>query len=239
MGRCWYILAEESLRAGRSEEALQRYRDALQFTNDWYVHANLGGLLARTGKLEEAVHHLQSAHEANPKNPMIIANLALALADQGAWDRAVEKFESALELDPKNHRLRGLLACAQCAAGREDQARKNIQVLVREDSRWLPSTAQAAWKVATHPDSNQQVAERIYWLCRVICLTSDQPSAEQLDLLAAAAAASGRFDEAVAHAETALRLTQGSGSPQLSTVVQMRLELYRQGRVYHISVDRP
>jgi tetratricopeptide (TPR) repeat protein len=61
--------------------------------------------------------------------------------------------------------------------------------------------------------------------------------AANVDTLAVAYAAAGRFNEAIAAAERAVELARAAEQPQLAKKIEARLELYRAGRPYHQSVE--
>jgi len=54
----------------------------------------------------------------------------------------------------------------------------------------------------------------------------------QLDTLAVAYGAAGRFSEAVTTAQKAIELGRSAGQTQFVAEVEARLELYRSGRAY-------
>ena len=86
--------------------------------------------------------------------------------------------------------------------------------------------------LATHPDPqvrDPQLAIRL--AARAVELTShEQPAL--LDVLAAAYAAAGRFDQAVATANAALNLLRGADSREAAASLKQRLALYEQARPY-------
>jgi hypothetical protein len=56
--------------------------------------------------------------------------------------------------------------------------------------------------------------------------------AAYLDTLAAALAAAGRFNDAIAAAQKAIVLAKTAGQSQLAADIERHLELYRAGRAY-------
>jgi hypothetical protein len=85
-----------------------------------------------------------------------------------------------------------------------------------------------AWGLATNPNPKARRPEFAYWNARAVLLASE-PSSEALDAAAAAAAAMGRFNEAVQFAEQA---TAKNLPPELSKAIRGRLDLYKQNRPY-------
>jgi len=90
---------------GRTEEAIQKYEDALAIDpDDSQVHNNLGSALAKLGRMDEAIREFRSAVVSRPDYRMARANLARALfatdrlAD--AWKEIQESRRLGLEVPP-------------------------------------------------------------------------------------------------------------------------------------------
>ena len=90
-----------------------------------------------------------------------------------------------------------------------------------------------AWRLATAPgelgDGPRAVALAEY----VNDLKAGESSGE-LDTLAAAYAAVGRFDDAVQTAERALMIARQTAQDELAGEIAQRLDLFRQGKPYRI-----
>jgi tetratricopeptide (TPR) repeat protein len=84
--------------------AIAYYRAALDIDPESSLgHANLGGILARTGnasEVEEAIGHLQKACEAAPYYAPAFDNLGYAYYRQGKLDQAAEELKEATRLAP-------------------------------------------------------------------------------------------------------------------------------------------
>ena len=79
----------------------RNYREALEIKPDYpEVHNNLGVLLAKSGRVDEAMAEYQTALELNPDYPEAHNNLGNALARSGRLDEAIIHFQRALELQP-------------------------------------------------------------------------------------------------------------------------------------------
>lgn len=92
-----------------------------------------------------------------------------------------------------------------------------------------------AWLLATRPDVGDPV--RAVTLARQACQLTDNRVASYLDTLAAAYAAAGRFDAAVATAQVAMDVGRSTGQVRLVEQIGVRLELYRRGRAYSQSTE--
>ena len=66
-------------RAGRTREAIEQFRRALEI-DDTYAktHSNLGDALAKSGRWDEAIEHLSRAVELDPDDRIANARLTAA-----------------------------------------------------------------------------------------------------------------------------------------------------------------
>ncbi|MCY3022705.1 MAG: DUF5989 family protein [Planctomycetota bacterium] len=94
-------LAAALREAGRLDEALASYREALRIAPD---HADalcgLGVTLGRLGRLEEAMGYLREVLRRQPNHAEAHAVLGGILMSRGQADRAIEHFEKALREKP-------------------------------------------------------------------------------------------------------------------------------------------
>ncbi len=68
--------------------------------DSWLAHNNLANQLARTGRLEEAIHHHQEALRSRPDPEVSHNNLAETLAKLGRVNEAADHFHKALRIRP-------------------------------------------------------------------------------------------------------------------------------------------
>ena len=88
---------------GRSKEAIQKFREALEVSPNYVMAmANLGGLLVQTGKAGEAVAPLEQALEIDPDNAVAHSNLGTALNILKRFEGALIHYREALRLNPKH-----------------------------------------------------------------------------------------------------------------------------------------
>ena len=81
--------------------------------------------------------------------------------------------------------------------------------------------------------SSDSATSRTRWLHTARCSITTPVSPRWLDTLAAAYAEAGRTEDAVATAETALRLASARRDAPLAAEIDQRLRLYREGRPFH------
>lgn len=94
-------LAELNTQAGKLDDAVANYRDAL--VNDPAnpkLHNSMGTILAMQGKLDEAIKAFQEAARLDEKFAEPRRNLGQAYLSQGKVDAAVAEFRAAIALQP-------------------------------------------------------------------------------------------------------------------------------------------
>jgi Flp pilus assembly protein TadD len=89
-----------------------------------------------------------------------------------------------------------------------------------------------AWLLATGNNTSTEDADKAIGLAQLACELTKNEKAEQLDTLAAAYAAAGRFEEAVKTAGQAIDMAKAGGRKDLVSEIQNRVEFYRTGQRY-------
>jgi hypothetical protein len=148
------------------------------------------------------------------------------------WRDSETLFTRALSVTRDNHVAHAYLGRALLAEGRAREAIEHYSEAVRLRPEFLTAANNLAWLLATaeaeslrNPYAALRLAQRSARLTRHL----DPPV---LDTLAAAYAASGRFEEAVAAAERGVALAREAGDRELADQIAQRLALYRQGEAY-------
>jgi tetratricopeptide (TPR) repeat protein len=98
---------------------------------DTDAHNNLGGILARSGRFDEAIPHFRKALELEPKSMELNFNLGRALAAAGHVQDGIPYVEQALQLGGSENflvldRLSGLYAAAGRAKDAAETARRAL-----------------------------------------------------------------------------------------------------------------
>jgi tetratricopeptide (TPR) repeat protein len=203
---------------GRANEAIEKYREALEIQPSYEsALVNLGHLLTETGRDAEAVAVLQRllAIDHQRTGPGAHVNLGNALKNLGRLEEAASHYRAALALDPDMAFVYTNLADALRDLGRYDEALDRY----REAHRRWPEDAvnQNAWGVAlTRMKRYDEAVERYRDAVR---LKPDYAEAHRN--WGATLATEGRYAEALGHYETAVRLDP------TDTLARRQLELVR------------
>ena len=110
----WAKLAEAYDLAGRNDDAINAYQQAIALKPDIPgYHNNLGNVQARSGKVDDArVSYTKSAGLDPPNAATAWRNFGISLYNAGRLKEAVEPLKKASELDPKNPQVWYLLGAA-------------------------------------------------------------------------------------------------------------------------------
>jgi tetratricopeptide (TPR) repeat protein len=109
-------------------------------------------------------------------------------------------------------------------------------VAYRETLRWSPGAhdveKRLAWILATDPDAGVRNGADAVRFAQSASAAAGDRDVQALDVLAAAYAEAGRFDEATHTAERALDLATESATAGAREGAQARLALYRAGHAF-------
>jgi tetratricopeptide (TPR) repeat protein len=215
---------------GRYEEAMGNFVEGLSLQpDDAPAQCYFGNTLVALGKAPEAIAHYRKAIQLNPEFADAHYNLARALADQGHADEAIIEYEEALRLAPDNGQAHNNLGRLLALQGHAAEALAHY----REALRLLPDApvvrANLAWLRATCPDPKFRDAGEALRLARG---QAGAGNARALDVLAAACAEAGLFDEAVTAARQAIEAAEHSGEKTAAAEIRARLNLYESRRPY-------
>jgi tetratricopeptide (TPR) repeat protein len=98
---------------GKSDQALQRYREALKLQEDYVpTHLALASVYLQLGRDEEALKELERAAELAPDNGFVQAQLGRLYLKREEFTKSVLALEKAKELDPEEAQIRYWLGAA-------------------------------------------------------------------------------------------------------------------------------
>ena len=99
------------------------YRAILALAPDYAeAHANLGAVLMRQDRYEEAVQSYETALKLNPQLSPVLLNLGIAHYRKGVFDKAVDVLKRFLESTPDHAQAVQLVALSLVNLGRDEEA---------------------------------------------------------------------------------------------------------------------
>lgn len=227
-----FYLATSLHRQGRIEQALSHYESAARLDPaNPRIRNNYASALVRAGHLDRAAEQLRRAIELEPAYADAGANLGLVLSMQGNRKEAVQVYRGILEAEPDHLGARVRLASTLWAIGRTEEAYRHYeQAAVVGAEETLKAMYHDAWELATDPErSVGEHRQALELALRAVALEPNgQPGPLGLRTLGAAYAANGRYREAVAATEAALRLAPSDEA--LASLLQGELASYRDGK---------
>lgn len=129
-----YNLAILREQGGDLEGAVTEYRAAAEIhPDDPRIPMNLGRVLLRLGRPDEALPEFERAAAAEPGFAVqadgIVGSWAIG---QARWDLAIERFRRILEIEPAHEDARFALGSTLLSAGRAEEAAAELERLLRD-----------------------------------------------------------------------------------------------------------
>ena len=139
-------------------------------------------------------------------------------------DRALADFAAAICLNPKFHLTYNNRGYAYLLRGQYEQALADFQRAIELDPKHPNAYKNLAWLMATCPEAKYRDGETAVSHARQALDLGGQKNAAWLDVLAAAYAEAGRFQEAIEWQKKAI---DGAASPEDAAEYEKRMKLYQ------------
>ncbi|NQT17002.1 MAG: tetratricopeptide repeat protein, partial [Planctomycetes bacterium] len=219
------------MQQGNLEEARKHLGRAIELKPDHATaHCNLGIVLRQQDKLEEAAECFREALRADVEYSPAHLHLGALLLASGEFEEATTRLSEAVRLEPDDPYASFNLAMAFTRTGQPDRAADQLGRTLEESPDFLPALVSLALVRATSPDDSLRDGREAVELATRACVLTRNEHPEALHALAAAYAEAGRFPEAIATAETAVRLARSVGNEGLAAALERPIESYRRGR---------
>ncbi|PYR42803.1 MAG: hypothetical protein DMF95_27485, partial [Acidobacteria bacterium] len=218
------------LDVGRAGEAAAHLEASVRLKPESAAaHFNFGTALTFAGRLDEAIDQYQQALKIRPDYGLAHNNLGNVLLGRGNPGEALEHFREALRLDPSNAEAHYNVGSVLRSRGDLSEAAGQFREALQLKPDWIPAVASLAWLLATAPDAALRDANQAIRFAEQAADLTRRQDASALDVLAAAYAAAGQFDRAVAVSQAALEMKPDA---TLAAAIRRRQELYRQHQAY-------
>ncbi len=206
--------------------AVAQLREALRLDPEYVVaNYNMATLLARQGRDQDAVAYYRKALAHNPGYKDAHFNLANALLRLRRFDEAALHFGRVVDLDPQNGTARYGQALALMRLRRWEAARTLLEdsYAAQPGNTRLANTL--ARLLAACPDEGLRDGPRALVMAQQL-VASDR-SVANVEVLAMALAAVGRFEEAIPLQEEGLAAVRQAGRQDLEASLATNLARYR------------
>ena len=194
--------------------------------------SNLGLALDRLGNEAEAERLFRDAIRLDGRLVSPRINLGVLLDRRGHLEAAARQFLAAMRNDPMNLRARRNLAATLARMGRYGEAAAHLRDALRINPGDLDATCRLAWLLATCPDPQVRDGKRAVELAQLALDVVGGRHAQYIDLLAAAQAEAGLYENAAWNAQRAAAVAEEAGNQALAGEIRSRLALYRAGKPF-------
>ncbi len=219
---------------GRAREAATHLAASVRLKPESAAaHFNFGTALAMSGRPDEAIAQYQEALQIRPDYALAHNNLGSVLLRLGNPSEALQHFREAIRLDPANAEAHYNVGSVFRASGSFSEAIGQFREAVRLKREFIPAVTSLAWLLATAPDAALRDGNEAIRLAERAADLTGRRDASAMDVLAAAYAAAGHFDRAVAASQAALELKPDN--PR-AAAIRHRQALYRQHQPYRSAV---
>jgi Flp pilus assembly protein TadD/peroxiredoxin len=192
--------AFELQQAGDYAAAADAYRAFLKARpEEAGAHSNLGAVLAKLGRYDEAIGEYRTAERLLPGNPRIGLNLALAYQKSGRLLEAAQKLDTLHAASPHEKQITLLLADCNLQMGENDRVIEVLQPVEHDD----PSDLATAYMLGTALIRKQHITEGQILLDRIL---RNGDSVEARFLLGTQLYESGDYPAAVRQLASAVEL---------------------------------
>jgi len=213
----------------RDSETLFTHALAVTSNND-VAENNLGIVLLRKGKLDEAISLLQAAVNLRPENAPAHDNLAKAFLQKGQVADAMIHYRKLLAIQPENVEARNIVGTVLIQQGRVREAIEQWQEALAIQPENGNAASNLAWAFATCPEDSIRNGPQAVELAEKALRLSGEKIPIIFRILAAAYAESGRFPEAIETARRGAELANSQGKAGLAADLQSNIVLYKAAR---------
>ena len=195
------------------------------------ARSNYATVLMENGRFAEAEAQLKEAVAVRPDYPEGQLNYGASLCSQGKFEEGIAHIRRAIELAPGYLDAYRNLAEATRHSGQHAASvaayRKVLELAPNDPVAMIG----AAWLLSTSPMADARDGRAAVSLAERAVEVTGRRDPRALDVLAAAFAEAGRFDQAVTVGQEAASLARSIGAPaEVLEQLDARLEAYRAGQ---------
>lgn len=214
---------------GDYQQAIESFTRALKLKPEYSnAHFNRGELYFELGQYPQAIRDYDNAIALNAEDPQYYNSRGHCYFMLEAYDKAMGDYRKATELGSDSAVYHTDLADAHQFLGEWEQAAKAYRAAVAINARYPRAYQNAAWLMATCPEREFRNVELAITAAKKSIELGTGKTSRSLDTLAAATAATGKFDAAAEIQREALTLAAAEERSELAG----RLQLYQQGQAY-------
>jgi tetratricopeptide (TPR) repeat protein len=209
-----------------------KYKKALNIDPDFAeVHCNLGVVLSKQGRFDEAIMHYNKALASKPNWYEAQTNLDITKKQKEKFEKTLASWLSSLEKNPNQPDLHNRLGVAFYQQDNLENAVYHWSRALQLKPDWPSVLNSLAWIKTNHPNTSFYNPNEAVQLALRGCELTKYKEPIILNTLSTAYATVGKFPDAVRAAEKALQITQATGNEQLAVTIEKKLEFYKQNQL--------
>jgi tetratricopeptide (TPR) repeat protein len=195
------------------------------------AYGNRGWAHGMKGDYDQAISDLDQAIQLDPKLKNVYYSRGWAYSSKGDYDQAISDLDQAIQLNPKLKDAYYSRAMAYGMKGEYDKAIADYSQAIQLDPKSAKAYDNLAWLLATCPQANFRDGKKAVAYATKSCELSAWKDPVAVDVLAAACAEVGDFDNAVKW-ESQYLATPNLSINQVADA-QSRAALYQANQPYH------
>lgn len=211
----------------RIDEGIKHFQRALEINpNNFNAPYNLGITYQQKGDIEKSIQYFQKSLEINPQLINSHINLATIYIKQNDIDKAIFHYEEIAKIDPNFKDIEDRI-------GNLYYVKKDIEnslIHLKKALEYQPNSpvilSKLAWIYATSKDDKYRNGYKALELATNANDQTQGKSPQILEILAAAYAEIGQFDQALALANRAGKLSIANNQNDLSNKIKQEMKFY-------------
>jgi protein O-mannosyl-transferase len=223
--------------AGRVDDAIQQYDEALKVESDKaearydlskaLTETNLGNAFTRKNRIDEALSHYEKAVALRPDYADAHFNFGHALLRKGQLDDAIAEWNKTLSIQPDDVEAHTSLANALLQKGSLREAIDHYEKAIAASVPSIFALNNLAWILSTCPDAAYRNGPRAIILAQAAVQFSKGKVPTFVRTLAAAQAETSSFKDAIETANRAQALARAQNDVDLTNEIAKDVDLYR------------
>lgn len=212
---------------GRLDDAERLQRQAIAIDPSLpAVRYNLGNTLLRMGRADEARAWFEQEVKAQPASVEALNNLGCLAVQRGEFEQALDWFARVLRIEPERADVLANQGVALQQLNRPREAIESYTKAFQANPALPAASGNLARLLATSDDASVRNPQRAIEVASRAVEATQRQSLEAWRTLALTQAESGRFDEAIASTNEAIRLAVEAASTALVEELQHELRSY-------------
>jgi tetratricopeptide (TPR) repeat protein len=200
--------------------------------DDAEAHNELAKAYNALGMTREAENAWRQTLKLRPGHPMALKELGIMSVKTGHIAEGLGLLAAAEAAAPRDVEVRRVKALVHGLMHQVSADIAEYRAILKLSPRDVNAMTSIAWFEATSPDTNIRDGKEAVILAEQAVGLQHSPTPHSLDVLAAAYAEEGRFQEAINTAQKAKRAAAALGNRTLSDGIDVRIKLYTAGKPY-------